>query len=74
MQRIPRLRREPLHLTVGCTDLRRRHIMLEIDYPHSDSNWPNSRKRAAEALAGVPDDELEKIVESNARTLLRFPR
>jgi hypothetical protein len=48
--------------------------MLEIDYPHSDSNWPNSRKRAAEALAGVPDDELEKIVESNARTLLRFPR
>jgi predicted TIM-barrel fold metal-dependent hydrolase len=50
------------------------HIMLEIDYPHSDSNWPNSHKRAAEVLANVPDDEAQKIVETNARELLRFPR
>jgi len=49
-------------------------IMLEIDYPHSDSNWPNSRKRAAEVLAEVPDDECEMIVETNARRMLRFPR
>jgi predicted TIM-barrel fold metal-dependent hydrolase len=49
-------------------------IMLEIDYPHSDSNWPNSRKRAAEVLAEVPDDECSKIVEENARRMLRFPR
>jgi predicted TIM-barrel fold metal-dependent hydrolase len=49
-------------------------MMLEIDYPHSDSNWPNSRKRAAEVLAGVPDDEAEMIVETNARRMLRFPR
>lgn len=49
-------------------------IMLEIDYPHSDSNWPNSRKRAAEALAAVPDDEVAMIVEHNARGLFRFPR
>ncbi|WP_242417906.1 amidohydrolase family protein, partial [Frankia sp. CpI1-P] len=49
-------------------------IMLEIDYPHSDSNWPNSRKRAAEVLANVPDDEVVKITETNARTMLNFPR
>jgi predicted TIM-barrel fold metal-dependent hydrolase len=49
-------------------------IMLEIDYPHSDSNWPNSRKRANEVLANVPDEEAEMIVEGNARRLLRFPR
>ncbi|MCW2529095.1 MAG: amidohydrolase 2 [Pseudonocardiales bacterium] len=49
-------------------------IMLEIDFPHSDSNWPNSRKRAAEVLADVPDDEVEKIVETNARRMLSFPR
>ncbi|BBZ14849.1 amidohydrolase family protein [Mycobacterium branderi] len=49
-------------------------IMLEIDYPHSDSNWPNSRKRAAEALAGVPDEECSLIVEENARRMLNFPR
>ena len=49
-------------------------IMLEIDYPHSDSNWPNSRKRAAEVLLDVPDDEVSLIVEENARRMLRFPR
>jgi len=49
-------------------------IMLEIDYPHSDSNWPNSRKRAAEVLANVPDHEVEMITETNARRMLNFPR
>jgi predicted TIM-barrel fold metal-dependent hydrolase len=49
-------------------------ITLEIDYPHSDTNWPNSRKRAAEVLAEVPDDEVSLIVEDNARRMLHFPR
>lgn len=49
-------------------------IMLEIDFPHSDSNWPNSRKRAAEVLADVPDEECALIVEENARRMLSFPR
>lgn len=49
-------------------------ICLEIDFPHSDSNWPNSRKRAAEVLATVPDDECALIVEDNARRMLNFPR
>jgi predicted TIM-barrel fold metal-dependent hydrolase len=47
-------------------------MLIEIDYPHSDSNWPNSRKRVAENLAGVPDDEAHAITELNARALLRF--
>jgi len=49
-------------------------LTLEVDFPHSDSNWPNSRKRAAEVLANVPDDEVEMIVETNARRMLNFPR
>lgn len=49
-------------------------ITLEIDYPHSDSNWPNSRKRASEVLADIPDHEVEMIVETNARRMLNFPR
>jgi len=49
-------------------------MMLEIDFPHSDSNWPNSRKRAAEVLANVPNDEVTKIAETNARELFNFPR
>jgi len=48
------------------------NIMFESDYPHSDSNWPHTRKSLAEQLVDVPDDEARKIVELNARTLYRF--
>jgi hypothetical protein len=49
-------------------------ICIEIDYPHSDSNWPNSRKFIGESLRDVPDDEAHKIVELNAREVFNFPR
>ncbi|MGV0875485.1 amidohydrolase family protein, partial [Mycolicibacterium sp. XJ879] len=49
-------------------------LLVEVDYPHSDSNWPNSRKRIAESMRDVPDDEVGAIVEDNARELFRFPR
>jgi predicted TIM-barrel fold metal-dependent hydrolase len=48
------------------------HITLEVDYPHSDSNWPNSRKKAAEIFADVPDDEVHRMVELNRRELYRY--
>jgi predicted TIM-barrel fold metal-dependent hydrolase len=49
-------------------------MLIEVDYPHSDSMWPNSRKIIQETLLDVPDDEVHRIVELNARELLRFPR
>ncbi len=48
-------------------------IMWECDYPHSDSTWPHSQKRAAEVLAGVPDDEVAAITHRNAEQLFRWP-
>jgi predicted TIM-barrel fold metal-dependent hydrolase len=45
------------------------NITWECDYPHSDSNWPNSRKVAGEVFRDVPDDEVHQIVELNARRL-----
>lgn len=47
-------------------------ILIEVDYPHSDSNWPNSRKRIAENLVEVNDDDVHRIVELNARELLHI--
>ena len=49
-------------------------IMWEADFPHNDSNWPNSRKMLADAMIDVPDDEAQRIAELNARELYRFPR
>jgi predicted TIM-barrel fold metal-dependent hydrolase len=48
------------------------NITFEVDYPHSDSNWPNTRIRAAQTMAEVPDEEVHKIVELNARRLFNF--
>jgi predicted TIM-barrel fold metal-dependent hydrolase len=49
-------------------------ILWESDYPHSDSNWPHSRKVAAAHLENVPDDEARKIVGLNARRLFKWER
>jgi predicted TIM-barrel fold metal-dependent hydrolase len=45
-------------------------LTWECDYPHSDSQWPHSRKGLAEMLANVPDDEAHRIAELNACELL----
>ena len=49
-------------------------LMFESDYPHSDSQWPHTRKVLEEVMSDVPDDEARKMVETNARTLYNFPR
>ena len=49
-------------------------ITWECDYPHSDSFWPQSRERAAQALESVPDHEVHRMVELNAREFYNFPR
>jgi predicted TIM-barrel fold metal-dependent hydrolase len=47
-------------------------ICWECDYPHADSNWPNSRKLLEASLEDVPDEDARRIAELNARELLRF--
>ncbi|MCW2678298.1 MAG: hypothetical protein JWR70_3338 [Modestobacter sp.] len=49
-------------------------IMVDSDYPHSDSQWPHTRKILAETMLHVPDDEARRMVEDNARTFYNFPR
>lgn len=48
------------------------NITWECDYPHSDSYWPHSRKRAAEHFVDVPDEEVHQMVELNTRRLYNF--
>jgi predicted TIM-barrel fold metal-dependent hydrolase len=47
-------------------------LMFESDFPHNDSNFPNSHKVFSDMLAGVPDDEARQIAELNARRLYDF--
>ncbi len=45
------------------------HIMWSSDYPHSNSDWPNSQRTIAYELRNVPEDERRKIVRDNAAKL-----
>jgi predicted TIM-barrel fold metal-dependent hydrolase len=41
-------------------------IAWECDYPHSDSTWPEAPERLMRSLAGLPDDEIDRITHQNA--------
>ena len=44
------------------------NILFEVDYPHSNGSWPNSRAIAAElfAKAGMNAHECYRLVRGNA--------
>lgn len=42
------------------------NIAWECDYPHSDSSWPTAAEELALVMAGLPDDEVNKITYENA--------
>ena len=49
------------------------HIMMESDYPHADSTWPDTQAVLEKTLGGLPDGELRKIAGANAAALFRHP-
>jgi predicted TIM-barrel fold metal-dependent hydrolase len=48
------------------------NVMLECDYPHSDSTWPDSVELANKWLAHLPDDVQHKIAVGNAARVYGF--
>ena len=49
------------------------HIMVESDYPHADSSWPDTQALLADRLAGLPDADVAKLTHQNAARLFRHP-
>src|SRR5437867_7366710 len=41
------------------------HIMWSTDFPHIESDWPNSMNVIEETFAGVPEDEKRRMVAGN---------
>jgi len=54
-----------------------RHIgvencMIETDFPHSDSSYPNTMKMVEERLSYLDDDELDLVTRGNAQRVFDF--
>jgi predicted TIM-barrel fold metal-dependent hydrolase len=48
------------------------NVMIETDYPHSDSTWPDSIATAHKQLARFDDETKYKILRGNAERLFSF--
>jgi predicted TIM-barrel fold metal-dependent hydrolase len=48
------------------------HIMWSTDYPHTGSDWPNSRVTLDRNFRGLPYDEVKKMCHDNARGLYQM--
>jgi predicted TIM-barrel fold metal-dependent hydrolase len=49
------------------------NIMVEVDYPHGDSTWPDTQDVIEQAWGHLPADELRMICSENAASLYRHP-
>jgi predicted TIM-barrel fold metal-dependent hydrolase len=48
------------------------NVMLECDYPHSDSTWPDTVNLATKWLGDLPEDVQHKITVGNASRVYGF--
>ena len=49
------------------------HIVVESDYPHADSTWPDTQPLLRAHLAGMPEQEIRQVCHENAAALFRHP-
>ena len=48
------------------------NVMVETDYPHTDTTWPDSIGVAKKLVQGLPPETQYKILRGNAERLYRF--
>ncbi|MBV9285335.1 MAG: amidohydrolase family protein, partial [Acidimicrobiia bacterium] len=49
------------------------HVMVEVDYPHADSTWPDTQELLRDRLAHLDDEVAAKLTHENAERLFRWP-
>lgn len=48
------------------------NVMVEVDYPHPDSSWPNTQARLQAELSHLPADVIAKVTHGNAERIYHF--
>ncbi len=63
--------------TLGLLDrIGEDHVMVEVDYPHSDTTWPDTQEALRSSFCRVPglsDAQVAKLTHANAAALFRHP-
>lgn len=50
------------------------NAIFEVDYPHTDSTWPNTASLALEMFAGLSPEEVYKVCRGNAIRMLHLDK
>jgi predicted TIM-barrel fold metal-dependent hydrolase len=48
------------------------NVMVEVDYPHPDSSWPNTQELLAHQFRPLNEDVIKKVAHANAARVYRF--
>jgi predicted TIM-barrel fold metal-dependent hydrolase len=49
------------------------HVVVETDYPHPDSSWPDNQALLASQVSGLDTEMIRKVAYKNAAALYRHP-
>jgi predicted TIM-barrel fold metal-dependent hydrolase len=49
------------------------HVLLESDYPHSDSTWPETQRVIEREIGGLPEGDVRRLTWQNASELYGHP-
>ncbi len=49
------------------------HVMVESDYPHADSSWPDTQAVVDRAFGRLPEADFRKVAGGNAARLFHHP-
>jgi len=49
------------------------HVMVEVDYPHGDSTWPDTQEVIQRAWGHLPVEDVRRLTHLNAARLYRWP-
>jgi len=64
---------EPLGLRAVLQQVPQARVMVEVDYPHADSSWPDTQELLARLFDGLDGPTIEAVSHGHAAELFRWP-
>jgi len=64
--------RNPAGVRIARQEMAIDKVMWASDFPHLESDWPNSQRVIGENFLGVPDNEKWKMIAGNAVKYFRL--
>ncbi|MDH3707199.1 MAG: amidohydrolase [Acidimicrobiia bacterium] len=64
---------DPSTLDAAIDRVGANHILLESDYPHADSTWPDTQALLRRRLAHLDESVVTRLTHANAEALFRWP-